>query len=83
MNLIDYCNNLYEEQNNELIRLTNALNDTSDTLEDMKKEYDRINEYNSQICIELVSALDRIYYLEREIKQLKENNRITQKEGKE
>ena len=71
MNLIDYCNNLHGEQNNELMRLTNALNDTLDTLEDMKKEYDRINEYNSQICIELVSALDRIYYLEKEIKQLK------------
>lgn len=71
MNLIDYCNNLHEEQNNELIRLTDALNDTLDTLEDMKKEYDRINEYNSQICIELVGALDRIYYLEKEIKQLK------------
>ena len=71
MNLIDYCNNLHDEQNNELMRLTNALNDTLDTLEDMKKEYDRINEYNSQICIELVDALDRIYYLEKEIKQLK------------
>ena len=71
MNIIDYCNNLHEEQNNELMRLTNALNDTLDTLEDMKKEYDRINEYNSQICIELVDALDRIYYLEKEIKQLK------------
>ena len=71
MNIIDYCNNLHEEQNNELMRLTNALNDTLDTLEDMKKEYDRINEYNSQICIELVGALDRIYYLEKEIKQLK------------
>lgn len=71
MNLIEYCNNLHEEQNNELMRLTNALNDTLDTLEDMKKEYDRLNEYNSQICIELVDALDRIYYLEKEIKQLK------------
>ena len=71
MNLIDYCNNLHDEQNNELMRLTNALNDTLDTLEDMKKEYDRLNEYNSQICIELVGALDRIYYLEKEIKQLK------------
>lgn len=38
---------------------TDALNDTLDTLEDMKKEYDRLNEYNSQICIELVGALDR------------------------
>ena len=71
MNLIDYCNNLHDEQNNELMRLTDALNDTSDTLEDMKKEYDRINEYNSKICIELAGALDRIYYLEKEIKQLK------------
>ena len=71
MNLIEYCNNLHDEQNNELMRLTDALNDTLDTLEDMKKEYDRINEYNSQICIELVDALDRIYYLEKEIKQLK------------
>jgi len=75
MNLIDYCNNLHDEQNNELMRLTNALNDTLDTLEDMKKEYDRINEYNSQICIELVGALDRIYYLEKEIKQLKGENK--------
>ena len=75
MNLIDYCNNLHEEQNNELMRLTDALNDTLDTLEDMKKEYDRINEYNSQICIELVDALDRIYYLEKEIKQLKGENK--------
>lgn len=74
MNLIDYCNNLHEEQNNELTRLTNALNDASDTLEDMKKEYDRLNEYNSQICIELVGALDKIYYLEKEIKQLKGEN---------
>ena len=71
MNLIDYCNNLHDEQNNELMRLTDALNDSLDTLEDMKKEYDRLNEYNSQICIELVGALDRIYYLEKEIKQLK------------
>ena len=71
MNIIDYCNNLHDEQNNELIRLTDALNDSLDTLEDMKKEYDRLNEYNSQICIELVGALDRIYYLEKEIKQLK------------
>ena len=71
MNLIEYCNNLHDEQNNELMRLTDALNDTLDTLEDMKKEYDRLNEYNSQICIELVDALDRIYYLEKEIKQLK------------
>lgn len=75
MNLIDYCNNLHEEQNNELMRLTDALNDTLDTLEDMKKEYDRLNEYNSQICIELVDALDRIYYLEKEIKQLKGENK--------
>lgn len=37
MNLIDYCNNLHDEQNNELMRLTDALNDTLDTLEDMKK----------------------------------------------
>ena len=73
MSLIDYCNNLHDEQNNELMRLTDALNDSLDTLEDMKKEYDRINEYNSQICIKLVDALDRIYYLEKEIKQLKEN----------
>ena len=71
MNIIDYCNNLHDEQNNELMRLTDALNDTLDTLEDMKKEYDRINDYNSQICIELAGALDRIYYLEKEIKQLK------------
>lgn len=75
MNLIEYCNNLHEEQNNELMRLTDALNDTLDTLEDMKKEYDRLNEYNSQICIELVDALDRIYYLEKEIKQLKGENK--------
>ena len=75
MNLIDYCNNLHDEQNNEIMRLTDALNDTLDTLEDMKKEYDRINEYNSQICIELVDALDRIYYLEKEIKQLKGENK--------
>lgn len=74
MNLIDYCNNLHDEQNNELMRLTDALNDTLDTLEDMKKEYDRLNEYNSQICIELVGALDKIYYLEKEIKQLKGEN---------
>ena len=71
MNLIDYCNNLHDEQNNELMRLTDALNDSLDTLEDMKKEYDRLNEYNSQSCIELVGVLDRIYYLEKEIKQLK------------
>lgn len=71
MNLIDYCNNLHDEQNNELMRLTDALNDSLDTLEDIKKEYDRLNEYNSQICIELVRALDRIYYLDKEIKQLK------------
>ena len=71
MNLIDYCNNLHDEKNNELMRLTDALNDSLDTLEDIKKEYDRLNEYNSQICIELVGALDRIYYLEKEIKQLK------------
>lgn len=75
MNLIEYCNNLHEEQNNELMRLTDALNDTLDTLEDMKKEYDRLNEYNSQICIELVDALNRIYYLEKEIKQLKGENK--------
>ena len=75
MNIIDYCNNLHDEQNNELMRLTDALNDTLDTLEDMKKEYDRINDYNSQICIELIDALDRIYYLEKEIKQLKGENK--------
>ena len=55
INIIDYCNNLHDEQNNELMRFADALNDTFDTLEDMKKEY------------------DRIYYLEKEIKQLKEN----------
>lgn len=71
MNLIDYCNNLHDEQNNELMSLTDALNDTLDTLEDMKKEYDRLNDYNSNICIELVEVLDKIYYLEKEIKQLK------------